>query len=171
MGKCIEFFKNIGTLEEIKKKNDNEIIELLKLNVPKTKDIAVYFEKYVNNYGQISILKASIDKSEVLKNIVQGLFNGSEFILSNTKENSFLCKYKDNNKGKDQELTKENIISLRERALLTKKITPDYKYFIDTIAEIAKTSNILSEICMKGYPENITIKVTLNVKIIYKEMN
>ena len=169
MGKCVEFFKNIGTLEELQKKNDNEIIELLKLNVPKTKDIAVYFEKYVNNYGQISILKASIDKSEVLKNIVQGLFNGSEFILSNTKENSFLCTYKDNNKGKEQKLEKEYIISLRERALLTKKITPDYKYFIDTIAEIAKISNILSEICMKGYPENITIKVTLNVKIIYKE--
>ena len=171
MGRCVEFFKHIGIVKDMQNKNDNEIIKLLKENVPNNKDIFVYFNKYVNSYAQIKMLKSSVDKSEVLKYKVQALFNGSTFIISNKKEESFKCNYFENFKDIPQEakLTKEEIISLRERALLSKKITPDYKYFVDTITEILTISNILRDICMKGYPKVIEIKITLKVKIINKD--
>ena len=176
MGKCVEFFKNIGlgNSKDLAEKNDLDIIYTIKENA-KNKDIFVYFEKYVNNYGQINLLKSSLDKSEVLKYKVQALFNGSTFILSNTKkeEDSFKCIYIENINIKEKPheaiLNKEAISSLRERALLAKKITPDYKCFIESITEIINISNILKEICMKGYPKTIVVKMILKVKIIIKE--
>ena len=116
-------------------------------------------------------MKSSLDKSEVLKYKIQALFNGSTFIISNEKKESFKCNYLENVKDKPQEaeLTKEEIISLRERALLSKKNTLDYKYFVDTITEILTISNILRDICMKGYPKVIEIKINLEVKIINKD--
>ena len=57
------------------------------------------------------MLKSSVDKSEVLKYKVQALFNGSTFIISNKKEESFKCNYFENFKDIPQEakLTKEEI--------------------------------------------------------------
>ena len=177
MGKCVEFFKNIGlgNFEDLANKDDKDIIYKIKENVPKNKDIFVYFEKYVNNYGQINMLKSSLDKSEVLKYKVQALFNGSHFILSNTKkdEDSFKCIYMENINVKEMPhqviLNKEAVSALRERALLAKKITPDYEYFIKSITEILNISSILKEICMKGYPKTIIIEVKIKVDIINKE--
>ena len=177
MGKCVEFFKNIGlgNFKDLANKNDQEIINIIKENVPKYKDIYVYFEKYINNYGQINMLKSSLDKSEGLKYKVQDLFEGSTFILSNSKkeEDSFKCIYIENikikEKAKQVVLNKEAIVSLRERALLAKKITPDYKYFIESTTEIINISNILKEICMKGYPKTIVVEIKIKVNIINKE--
>ena len=177
MGKCVEFFKDIGTLEELQNKNDNEVIELLKVNVPKKKGIFVFFEKYINNYNQIKVLKSSFNKTEVLKYKIEALLSQSKFILSNTKENSFICKYieKYQEVPKESELTKENIISLREKALMSKKITPDYKYFIGTLTEILKISNILKEIGLKGYPKSLIVKVNIEInkegKVKQKELD
>ena len=169
MGKCLEFFKdiNLENKNEFEKRNDDDIIYLIKEKVPERKDIFLYFEKYVDNYAQIQMLKTSLDKSEVLKFKIQALFHGSAFILSNKKDESFKCEYMENIKEKQQkvQLTKDDIISLRERALLAKKITPDYKYFIESISEVINISNMLEKICMKGYPETIIIKINMKVNI------
>ena len=172
MGKCLEFFKDIklGNLEIFKSKNDNDIIDIIKENVPKKKDIFAYFENYVNNFVQIKMLKSSLDTSEVLKYKIQALFNGSTFILSNTKieADSFKCIFLEKVKDKieQKELAKEDIAALRERALLAKNITPDYKYFIESITEIINIYNILEEICMKGYPRIIIVKIKLKANVI-----
>ena len=173
MGKCLEFFKELKleSKKDFEDKTDSEIIYLLKEKVPTKKDIFLYFEKYVQNYAQIKMLKTSLDKSEVLKFKIQAIFNGSTFVLSNKKDESFKCEYMENVKEelKKVELTREDVISLRERALLAKKLTPDYKFFIESISEVINISNMLEEICMKGYPEYIVIKIMMQVKIIYNE--
>ena len=171
MEKCIEFFKDIGTLKEIEKMTDNDIISKMDNKVKEKKDIYVYFEKYVNNYNQIKLLKASVNKSEFLKYKIDAIFGGSEFLLSNKKDDLsnnnellFKCFYEteiQNKKEKDI-LSRSDIISLRDRALLSKTITPEYKYFIDSISEIINISNILKEMYIKGYPKII------NIKLIYK---
>ena len=166
MEKCIEFCLNIGKLEDLKNINDNEIINKLKENVSKNEGILVYIQSYVNNYGQIKMLQGSLDKSEALKYIVQGLFNSSTYVLSNNEKDKFKCTYIDKEKNNQVELKMEDIKGYRERALLSKKITPDYKYFIETITEIINISNILEEVSMKGYPEIITIKMNLKVNVI-----
>ena len=166
MEKCIEFCLSIGKLEDLKNINDNEIINKLKENVSKNEGILVYIQSYVNNFGQIIMLQASLDKSEALKYIVQGLFNSSTYFLSNKETDKFKCTYIDKEKNNQVELKMEDIKRYRERALLSKKITPDYKYFIETITEIINISNILEEVSMKGYPEIITIKMNLKVNVI-----
>ena len=174
--KCIEFFKNIATLEEMKKMDDFELIEKIKKSVHIKKDIYVYFERYVNNYGQISMLKSSFDLNESLKYKINAIFKGSIFSLSNNqnikncKEILFECKYNTKVKEEIKEITleKEEIINLRDKALLSKTISADYQYFIDSIVEIINISNILKEIYIRGYPKIINIIIDYKVEIINK---
>ena len=171
MQKCIEFFNDIGTLDKIMSMNDSQIYEMMDKLVKEKKDIYVYFERYVNNYGQIKLLKTSVNTTEFLKYKIQNLFMGCEFLLSNNKEvpNSkellFKCCYLTEKKEKAT-YTRGDIISLRDRALLAKKITTDYKYFIDSISEIINISNILKEIYIRGYPKIINIKIVYKVELI-----
>ena len=171
MQKCIEFFNDIGTLDKLKSMDDNKIYEMMDKLVKEKKDIYVYFERYVNNYGQIKLLKTSVNTTEFLKYKIQNLFTGCDFLLSNSKEtpNSkellFKCNYLTEKKEKAV-YTRGDIISLRDRALLAKKITNDYKYFIDSISEIINISNILKEIYIRGYPKIINIKIEYKVEVI-----
>ena len=172
MRKCVEFFNNIGKLDEIKKMEDFAIIEKMRNKVKEDKNIYIYFEKYVNNYSQIQLLKKTINRSEFLKYKIKLLFDGCAFFLSNEK-----TKYKNNDqllfeckiineKNKVNILSREEIISLRDRALLSKKITADYQYFIDSITEIINISNILKEIYIRGYPAIIKINIIYKVVVI-----
>ena len=164
MEKCIEFFLEIGKLEDLKSKEDIEIINLIKENSSKHIDILLYFQKYLNNYNQIIALKGTLNKSEFLKYQIHELFDGAIFYLSNNRKDSFIYTYKQKEKNnQEKKSTRENIISLKERAQLAKKITSDYKCFIECVTEIINISNILENLCMKGYPKNINIKIVLNI--------
>ena len=178
MEKCVEFFKDIGKLDKMKQMEDFDIIEKMNKKVSVTKDIHVYFEKYVNNYGQIKLLNASVDKSEALKYKIKAIFDGCQFLLANSKmdipnskELLFKCSYETKVKDEIKKiiLLREEILSLRDKALLAKTITADYQYFIDSISEIINISNILKELFIKGYPTIITIKINYSVEIIKKK--
>ena len=167
--KCIEFFKNLGKLEEMKTKNDKEIINKLKKNVQKKKDISISIKKFVNNYDQIKMLKFSLNQTDVLRNQIQSILNESTFTLSNS-QNTF--KWYCIIENQTNQYNKDYLISLRERVQLSKKITDDYKYFMERIEEIFNISNILEEIYKKGYPKNIVVNVNIkknnNIKDIKK---
>ena len=171
MGKCIEFLKDIG-LKDLNNMQDDKAIEILREKTSEKNGIFVYFERFINNYEQIKLLKSSINKSEVLKYQIQAILKKSTFILSNVKNNNFKCEYIENIKEPHNKvLNSEDIISLRERALLSKKIADDYKYFIDTMAEILKISNTLKEIYLKGYPKIIEIKIDIIDKKLSNNFN
>jgi len=161
MEKCVEYFMNLGKLEDLKLKNDDEIIKLFKETFSKYEyeKTLIYFTNFINNFSEIKSLQTFMDKSTFLKNIICNIFNGTSFILSNTKENSFQCNYNEKNKSGKKSETKEDIISYRERAQLSKRITPIYKLFIENITEILNISNIMNDIYRKGYPRTITIKI------------
>ena len=178
MAKCIEFFKDFGTLNEIQKMSDNELYEKLDKNVKDNKDVDIYFENYINSYDQIRILEITVDRSEFLKSKILELFNGCEFLLSNIKQELkdsneilFKCSYEKNINEKKYEvnLSKNDIISLRDRALLAKIIIPEYEYFTESTTDIINISNILNEIYIKGYPEIIKIKINYKMEILIKE--
>ena len=150
--KCIEFFNNVGKFDELKKKSDKEIINILKENAQNQKDISIYIKNYVNNYIQIKLLKSSFNQSEVLQYKIEAILKESIFYLSNSKENmKYFCN--------DKKYMKEDLISLRERVHLSKKITKEYKYFIEKAEEIITISNLLQLIYNKGYPEIIQIQI------------
>ena len=171
MQNCLNFFAKIGTLNEIMDMKDIEIISQMYNKVKEVKDIDVYFERYVNNFGQIKLLKTSVNRSEFLKYKIQAILNNSKFELSNDKELLFTCCYETEiNEKKDKViLSRNDIISLRDRALLAKKITDEYKYFTKSISEIINISNILKEIYIKGYPKIIKINIEYKVKVINKK--
>ena len=162
MEKCVAFMKDFGKLEELKKKDDKNVISLFKDKFAKNNEIYAYFKKFFINYAQIYLLQAHLDKSESLKYKLNSLLNKATFILKSSKKDSFKCTYLINNK--EEEMTKENIISLRERAQLTKKITPLFKFFIETISEISNIDNILQKIFKEGYPKLIIVKIVITTK-------
>ena len=177
MGRCIEFFKDIGTLDEIREMKDFEIIEKMKKKVQVNDIICVYLEKYISNFGQIKLLSRSVNRSEFLKYKIQTLFKGCIFLLSNNiiefedkKELLFECFYEEQFKEETKKiyLSKEELISLRDRALLVKDMTPDYQYFITSISRIINISHILKGIYDKGYPKIINIKIAYKVNVINK---
>ena len=174
MEKCIEFFKGIGTLDEIMEMKDIELIQKMQEKVKTKEDIYIYFENYINNFGQIRLLKTSVDRTEFLKYKIQTLFKGSEFLLSSGLDESsvrkkllFKCTYK-SEKNIDESYSRDDIMTLRDRAFLAKKITSEYKYFIDSISEIINISNILKEIYIRGYPKIINVKIIYKVESINK---
>ena len=119
MEKCIEFF---GQSKDLKKQKDLDVINSLAKKASNNKDISIYFEKFVNNNCQIRNLQTTLNKSEILKYQIYALFDGAIFTLTNKKEESFLCIYK-----QKEEKSKENIIDLKARAQLSKKMTSEYR--------------------------------------------
>ena len=68
---------------------------MIKENISKNEKILVYIQSYVNNFGQIKLFQNSIDKSVVLKYLVQGLFNSFTYFLSNKEREKFKSIYND----------------------------------------------------------------------------
>ena len=164
MEKCVEFFLEIGKLEDLQSKDDLAIINLIKENTSKHPDILLYIKKYADNFNQIMALKGTLNKSEFLKYQIQALFEGAVFDLSNKRNKSFICTYRQKDKNNTEKiLNKENIIDLKERAQLAKIITSDYKCFIESVTKIINISNILENIFNKGYPKNLIIKIIFNI--------
>ena len=77
MEKCVEIFTDLGKLENLKFKNDDEIIKLFKVTLSKYEyeydKTLIYFTNFINNYNQIKTLQSSLDKSIFLKNIIRNL--------------------------------------------------------------------------------------------------
>jgi hypothetical protein len=180
--KCVDFINKLGSEQELKKAKDIDIIESFKneLEKHKDKDIQICFTRFVNNYSEIkSLVDYGLDKSEASKKKIELICEKSEFILSNIKEAFFKAKYyekitdKEDKKEKviAQELTFDNLLELRDRVQLTKKVTGDEKelqilennrQFIEKVSEIYNIYDLLEDIYMSGYPEKIEVTIKIN---------
>ena len=179
--KCVIIKNKLGNPEELKHEKDIDIIKSFKKEVENTKDkeIEICFNKFVNNYSEIkSLVDCGLDKSEASKKKVLLLCKESKFTLTNIKNNFFKCIYKDEMFDKDNqkqiifnELNLDNLLELRDRIQLTKKITGDktenkllekYKQFIEKVSEINNIYKSLKNIYMSGYPEKIEIVIIVD---------
>ena len=113
-----------------------------------------------------------------MKYKIKELFEGSTFFLSNekrdvgnNKELIFVCNYESEVKNVKTKirLGRKDIISLRDKALLSKIITNDKYYFINSITEIINISGLLKELYIRGYPKIIRVRIYYKVEIIKKE--
>ena len=166
MEKCIDFFKIFNE----NKSKAKDILDLLKIKLKEKHDILIAFKNFISNYSQIKILQTSLDKSEVLKYKIQKIFNGSKFILSNDMKSPIKCIFvgMEENELKE-DILKDKLISLRERAQLSKNLSPEFKLFIEIITEIINISNILEKIYEKGYPNDIIVNIHIKVDVIKNE--
>ena len=172
--KCNNFINNLGDIEEAT--TDQELITILKNKVNETKNIAVHFIKYTNNWGQIKeLFTQKLDRSQANLKQIKNIMKESTFTLSikNSEDIylNFIGKFiDDKNEGKNIHF--ENVIELRGRAMLTKKLADQTeeekqifeinKKFAERMNEIDKIYSLLRKIAEKGYSEDLEIKVEIN---------
>ena len=183
MEKCSKFM-NIILGDKNVKKTDIDLISSLIKEVINEKNISVFFIQYANNSGQIQeLFSQKLDKSQTTLKQIKNILKESNFTLSieNTKESyfNFTGKFKsedENNQTQENQIGYDELIELRGRAMLTKKLGKDKsieeeqtfrlnKEFAERINEIEKINIMLKKIAKKGYSENISIFIEIRNSI------
>ena len=176
--KCIEFMSLLGTSKEIKNNSDKDLIVKFKDLVSKNNEIELYFNKFINNYGEIiELMNRGFDNSEVSRKKIDFILESSEFILTNKVDKFFKCHYleKKTKNNKSELITKtislDDLLELRDRAQLSKVVSGDEKErqiieksqkFIKVVTEINIIYGIVQEIYYKGYPKDIRVEIKTN---------
>ena len=180
MSKCSHFLnKVIG--DKNQEITDENLIKSFIEEVGKTKNISIYFITYTDHSGQIQELYLQkLDKSQATLKKIKNILNESNFTLSikNSEESYFKFEgifYFINDEKHEkikQKITFEQLIELRGRAMLTKKLGEDKskeekeifklnRNFAERVNEIEKINGLLKKIAEKGYSENIEIEVII----------
>ena len=179
MEKCSDFIRRLDVIKDQKEhkdlKNDQELINLLIKEISNSKNISAHFITYANSSGQIQeLFSEKLDKSQATLKQIKNIIKLSSFALSlKNREESFLSfnAYFIEEKLK-KDINFENLIELRGRAMLTKKLGNERskeekeifefnKKFAERVNEIEKINNILKNLAEKGYTENIEIFIEI----------
>ena len=165
----------LGNNEEITKIQDIKLIKLFVKNIKdSTEELMAIFTSYANNFEQIKRLYDSrLDKSEASRQKIESILQKSIFILSSEKNKFFEGKYfeLDNTQQKETNIDIDQLLQLRDRAQLAKKITGDEnekkimkqnKQFILISSEINTLLIQLRKISISGYPSTIIVKIEIN---------
>ena len=180
MIKCSNFIHKL--CEDKDKKTDQELItKFIKLVLdPEYKGYSACFKNYSLNSGQIQTLyNQKMDRSKAALKTIRDILKSSKFNLSLiNKKNDFLefiAKYKreEENNIKDIDIKFEEIIELRGRAMLSKKLGDEKakeekeifksnKNFAERVNEIEKLKQLLKKLGEKGYCENL--KITIHIE-------
>jgi len=108
------------------KKTDIDLISSFINEVPKEKNIVVFFTQYANNSGQIQeLFSQKLDKSQATLKKIKNILNNSSFTLSIENNNESYFKFVGNftnEEKQNQPIEYDELIELRGRAMLTKKI-------------------------------------------------
>jgi len=125
MEKCSIFMKKVIGDKKVKK-TDKDLISSLIKEVFNEKNISVFFTQYANNSGQIQeLFSQKLDKSQATLKRIKNILKESSFTLNlqNNQESYFVFtgKFK-NEEEKIQEIGYDELIELRGRAMLTKKL-------------------------------------------------
>ena len=176
---CIIFIKKLGNR---KKMNDCDFFKAFQENVKKTKDIQLYFNRYVNIYNELKkLFKNKFDKLATSKQKIIYICENSVFNLKNKKHSFFEGYYfdKSTNEGTEND-EKDNgkiyikisaIKELKDRASLTKKMSNDaeekknmeiFKIFRENVIVLFKIYDLIKEIYYCGYIEEIEVIITFN---------
>ena len=128
--KCVIFMKKLGYTPKMK---EDDFFREFQENVKKSKDIQLYFTRYVNIYNDLNkLFQKKFDKSAASKQKIISICENSKFTLKNERHNFFKAQYYEkikDEKNKEKEQKGELIFikisaikELRDRALLTKKV-------------------------------------------------
>ena len=174
MEKCSKFINNL--IGDKNKTTDLKLITSFKEEIQKSKHLSIVFEQYANHSRQIQELYSQkVDKSQATLKKIKYILTNSDFIIEINNKNeiyfTFQGRFK-NEKNEFQNITEEELIEARRRAMLTKKLGDEKseeekkifltnKTFAKKINEILKINNILKNIAEKGYSEDISLQVQI----------
>ena len=175
--KCIELMSKIGTIQTIKEMKDSDLIKSFIKKIGNCKNIETYFIQYVNNYQELkNLFNYGLYNSENSKREIALICHKSIFILKNVKNEFFNGKYYDDfNEDKKSKYIKHKIdmdflLELRDKAHMIKKakcdeeenkILENIKIFIEKVSEICNIHDLLHQIYVLGYPEEINIQINI----------
>ena len=174
MSKCSNFIRNLNIVKN--KKSDKEVISIFKKGIFDSKNISPFFDLYTKNYTQIKdLFEQKLDKTQATIKQIKSISKKSDFIISikNDKEEYFSFKGNYLNEDKlEKTLTFEDLIELRGRAMLAKRLGEEKlkeekeifelnQKFSERVNEISKINLILNKIAMKGYSEDIEIMIKI----------
>ena len=178
--KCVLFKNKLGNKGNIKNMLDDDFIILFQKEVKKSKDIELYFSKYINNFSELkNLFDLNFDKSSTAKNKIISICRKSLFTFKNKKKEFFECTYwffiekKNKEKEEKEEKIKIPVLKeLRERAHITKKtnnkeekdVRETFNEFINKVNIIFKIYDSIKEFYSIGYFKDINIKVEINDK-------
>ena len=177
MIKCSNFINNLGEIKG--KKNDKELIQDFIKEVPKIKGIAAHFSNYTNNAAQIQeLFSRGLDKTQATRKQIEDLMKGSKFTFMIENNNAPYLKFEGEftnveNNEQQKKMNYDNIMELRERAMLTRKLGDDksmdeknlfelYKLFAERVSQIERINYFLKKLGEKGYSENIKVVIKIN---------
>ena len=174
--KCFKFIEPLI----IKTIDDKNLIKNFVENAKKSEGgLEANFKSYSDSFSEIkNLLETRLDKSEASRQKIKCILDDSEFKLKSIKDDYFDGHYTENSKKKKIDNIDE-LLELRDRALLTKKLTitkdtdediikennqimENNKIFIDTVYEINNILSLLKIISISGYPNDIIIKLKIN---------
>ena len=176
MEKCSNFMNKVLGDKKVKK-TDIDLISSFINEVPKEKNIVVFFTQYANNSGQIQeLFSQKLDGSQAALKKIKNILNNSSFTLSIENNNESYFKFVGNftnEEKQNQPIEYDELIELRGRAMLTKKLGKGNskeeqqifelnKKFAERVNEIEKIDGILKKIAEKGYSENINIFIDIH---------
>ena len=175
MVKCNEFIQKLIQ----KEKTDKELISdfINAVNEESKNGITAVFKNYSTNSGQIRTLyEQKTNKSQAILKKIRNIMISSKFILSLTNKHEkyleFIGTYKDADEQKLKDIDFEEIIELRGRAMLSKKLGEEkakeekevFKYnksYTERVNEIEKINQLMEKLGEKGYTENIKIRINI----------
>ena len=188
--KCIKFIKSLGNEEELKKMTAFELLTKANrlFNEIKDKNSELCFINYVENYPKIKeLVKNVFNKSEALKQTIDGIFYNSTFTLTNIEKEYFngfykieLKNEKESNKMtqvkkyKKVSLNLKNMQEFAVRIQISKKFLRDldkkeesniFQNFIDLMNDITNIIHLLNDIHVRGYVKTIHINIKINNSI------
>ena len=175
--KCVIFKNKLGYTPRM---NDDDFFKAFQENVKESKDIQLYFTRYINIYNDLNkLIQKKFDKSAASKQKIISICENSEFTLINKRHYFFRGHYYEKIKKEEKKKEQKNekisirlsaIKELRDRALLTKKGSNEddenknsekYKIFIENVSVIFKIFDLIKEIYSCGYIKQIKVIITL----------
>ena len=168
---CVKFMEELGNEAIFKNKVDIDVIKAFKEKIKEHNNIELLFDNYIKNYLEIKYLfEYCFDKSKFTKRIIGLICKKSKFIFRNIKGKFFKGEYYDdvNIKHKVIKIEQNNLLELRDSIQLTKenndeelKNLESYKKFIERVSEIDNIYDLLKQIYIEGYPNEIKIQINI----------
>ena len=171
---CMTFINELKNINK-KVKSEETFLNLFvaMANKKRYKDIGLKFENSAKKYNDFyELYTINLNPNDLNKEHIKKIYNSSTFILkSSYPEYHCTVYYNNNNKSMIKDF--EELLDLRDVALLRKKDQQEDQYFnvcegfVDIIGKIQDILKILNTIASKGYFEEINYVIEVNKGNVY----
>ena len=161
---CSNFINSIISNKTLE--TDQIFDESLKKKLIEDKSIGIRFKNYFQNYGAIKeIYEDYTNKPEISKKKIENILNNSNITVCNDGIEILFDGIYINENKEPKKFNIEELIELRDRALLNKQNSKDEerrtKRFVNLVNDINQLIENISLLCLSGYTQDIKIEIQI----------